>query len=43
MFRKKRFYKTKEEALKNRKKGETIWYDLNQGYYLIRPKKRKLI
>lgn len=37
----KEYYNTKEEALKNRRIGDRIYYDSKkQMYYLITPKKK---
>lgn len=36
----KQYYKTKKEALSNRRKGDRIYYDIDLGaYYVIRPKR----
>lgn len=42
-FRNKIFYTTKAEALKARRKGDRIYYEVHKGYYLIRFKKRNSI
>ena len=37
-----KYYKTREEAMLNRKKGEVIYYDAEVGaYYLVRIKRKE--
>ena len=36
-----RYYKTKNEALKAARKGDRIYYDaFEEAYYIVRPRKR---
>ncbi|MBU0599031.1 hypothetical protein KKF61_08680 [Patescibacteria group bacterium] len=39
---KKKYYKTKIDALKSRNKGDRIYYDANEeAYYIVAPVKRQ--
>ena len=37
----KKYYKTHTDALSDRKKGDRIYLDPENGYYLVTPQKRK--